>query len=165
MVIRRTFSVMRAFLSAFLLYTSCVALWAEQGPGNFDELITGHSTSVLLTPEHDATLRLNLTDSKAEEIFLDTAVPDIFLRIVSSDGVEIQSRHIATFGWSVVPVATGGNRQVQVFLSAKRPVDGLKGVRVRLEPLSISLNTLPEADPGRRPFRLRPSVAQIDARE
>jgi CHAT domain-containing protein/tetratricopeptide (TPR) repeat protein len=134
---------MRAFLSGFLLCVACVARCAGQEPGNIYDLAPEHSLSVLLTPERAATVRLNLSYSEAEEIFLDTTVPDISLRVVSSDGTEIQSWHIATAGWAVIPLAVGVKRHVQLFLSTESPVEGLPGIRVRIEPLSIPLSTLP----------------------
>jgi len=116
---------------------------AGQEPKNIYDLIPGHPISVLLTPERPATLRFNFLHSEGEEIFLDTSVPDISLRMVSSDGAEIQSRHFATAGWAVVPFATSEERQVQLLLTTESPVEGLQGVRVRVEPLSIPLDTLP----------------------
>jgi hypothetical protein len=134
---------MVSVVSGFLLFISCLALGAGQEPGDAGKLAPGQPISVLLTPEHAKSLRLHLSGPAAEEVFLDTAVPDISVRMVSSDGVEIQSVHIATAGWAVIPFATDGPRQVQLFLSTEDSVEGLPGVRVRAELLSIPLSELP----------------------
>src|SRR6476646_11949223 len=64
-----------------LLFFSCLGASAGQGRGDALDLGAGHPVSVLLTPDHDATLRVRLSGTQAEEIVLDAAVPDISYRI------------------------------------------------------------------------------------
>ena len=120
------------------------------------ELSVDHPVSVLLTPKHAATLLLDLTVSKTEEIILDGAVPDITYRITASDGTEILSGHLATFGWVAIPIAfpmvSVGRPEVQIQLRTESGAEGLPGVRVRAQAFRIPLRCWPEQVQAARAF-------------
>jgi CHAT domain-containing protein len=134
---------MTSLLPGLVLSISCLSLFALQRTDESLDLTPGHPVSVLLTPEHSASLHLNLATSEAEEIFLDAAVPEISFRIVSRDGTKIRSGRIPTAGWTAIPVASAGQSQVELLLSTQSPTEGLPGVRVRVERFPVPLNTLP----------------------
>jgi tetratricopeptide (TPR) repeat protein len=133
---------MHFFLSGSLLFFSCVALCAGQEPEDIRDLAEGHPASVLLTREQGAMLRVDRKGSEAEEIFLDVAVPDISYGIATSDGTEILSGRLATFGWVVIPVSAAAWPEVQIRLQTESGAEGLPGVRVRAEMVSIPPQTL-----------------------
>lgn len=135
---------MRSLALGSLLLGLCLPVCAGQESGDVLDLAADHPVSVLLTPERFATLRLNLGDSKAEEVFLDAAVPDISYRVVATDGTEILSGRLATFGWACILVASTGQHEVQIRLSTEGGADGLPGVRVRVEGFPVPLNSWPE---------------------
>jgi CHAT domain-containing protein/tetratricopeptide (TPR) repeat protein len=132
---------MRCSLPGWLLFFFCMALCFGQEPEDVQDLAAGHPVSVLLTPEHGATLRLNLNGSETEEIFLDAAISDISYWIRASDGSEILSGRLATFGWAAIPISAAGRRNVQIQLKTESGVVGLPGVRVRAELRSIAPKT------------------------
>jgi CHAT domain-containing protein len=134
---------MTSLFSSRLLFIWCLAVGAAQEPGDVQSLAPGKSISVLLTPEHSSSIRLDLSGAAAEEIFLDTAVPDISFRMVSSDGADLLSVHIATSGWTVIPLSAVGQREVRLVLSTESRLEGLPGVRVRAELHPVPLATLP----------------------
>lgn len=125
-----------------VLLASCLAVCSGQEPDDLLDLAAGHPVSVLLTPEHGATLRLDLKGSEAAQIFLDAAIPDISYCIAANDGTEILSGRLATFGWAAIPMSAAGQREVQIQLKTESGVEGLPGVRVRAELRSISPKTL-----------------------
>lgn len=110
------------------------------------DLASGTSIAVLLTPRHVATLRLDISGSQAEEIFLDASVPDISYQIVASDGTEIRTAFVATFGWTIIPFgtmdSTNAHREIRIQLRTESGAEGLPGVRVRVERHSIPLKRL-----------------------
>src|SRR5579864_7461414 len=132
---------MRSFLLGCVLFLSCLAVCAGQEPGQVQDLAAGNSISVLLTPERRATLRVDLKSSHAEEIVLDAAVPDITYTIAASDGTEILSGRIATFGWVAIPMSAAGRHEVQIRLQTESGATGLPGVRVRAELRPILVTT------------------------
>jgi CHAT domain-containing protein len=143
---------MPSFLAGCLLILSCAAVCAGQETEDVQDLAEGHSVSVLLTPEHGATLRLVLKGSEAEEIFLDAAVPDISYRMVANDGTEIRSGHLATFGWTAIVMAVAQRREFQIQLKTQSGAEGLPGVRVRAELRPIPLKALVENQRAARAF-------------
>jgi len=137
---------MPSFLSGCFLGFCCLSVCAGQGQEAVQDLVAGHPVSVLLTPRHDAIFRLETEGEQAEEIFLDAAVPDISYRIVGSDGTEIRSASVGTFGWNIIPFAVrdsgDAHREIKIQLRTESGAEGLPGVRVRAELHAIPLNTL-----------------------
>jgi CHAT domain-containing protein len=137
---------MQSFLSGCFLCVCYLAVCAGQEPGTVQDLASGHPVSVLLSRGHVATLRLDIAGAEAEEIFLDAGVPDISYRIISSDGAEIRSASVGTFGWTVIPFAIPnsgeGHREIQIQFRAESGADDLPGVRIRAELHPIPLNKL-----------------------
>ena len=141
---------MTSFASGCILVLSCAAICSGQDPGlavgDAGGLAPGHPVSVLLTPEHAATLRLNDSGSSAEEILLDAAVPGITYRIATGDGTEIRSGRLATFGWTAIAIAApsspGGKRELEIELNTESGLESLPGVRVRVESRPIPVNSL-----------------------
>ena len=99
---------------------------------------------MLLTPKHPATLRLDLSGSEAEEIVLDAAVADIRYQIAASDGTEILSGRVGTFGWAAIPMSAAGQREVRIQLQTESGAEGLPGARVRAELFRVPRSSLPE---------------------
>lgn len=130
---------MRSLLPGCLLFLSCLTLCGGQQPEDVREVAAGHPVSVLLTPERGATLNLDLKGAEAEEIFLDAAVPEVSYRITASDGTEILSGRLATFGWTAIPIAAAGRRELQIQLETESAIEGLPGIRVRAEGFPVSL--------------------------
>jgi tetratricopeptide (TPR) repeat protein len=128
---------MPSILSGYLLFLPCLAVCAGQETGKALDLTTAHPVVVLLTPGHSATLRLELSGSEAEELFLDAAVPDISYRILASDGTQIRSASVGTFGWTAIPFAipafADGQHEIRVQMMTEGGAEGLPGVRVRAE--------------------------------
>jgi CHAT domain-containing protein len=143
---------MHSSLSGCLLFFSCLTLCAGQEPGDVRDLAVGHPVSVLLTPERGATLHLDLQGSEAEDIFLDAAVPEISYRITATDGREILSGRLATFGWAAIPIVAPGRREVQIQLKTESSIEGLPGVRVRVEGLPVPVRPAPEQERAAQAF-------------
>jgi CHAT domain-containing protein len=102
------------------------------------DLAIGRPVGILLTPEHPATLRLDVTGSRTEEIFLDAAVPQVAYQFVASDGTEIRSGRLANFGWAAIPIVVAGRHAVEIHLKIESRAEGLPGVRVQVERRAIS---------------------------
>jgi CHAT domain-containing protein len=133
---------MTSWLAGSLLLASAAASCASQEAEDLPDLTPGHSVSVLIAQGTTASLQLDFAGSEAEEIFLDTAAPNVSFRFISSGGADIESGIIVTSGWAAIPLATGGHGRVQLLLSINDSVEGLTGVRVRADQLPISRNTL-----------------------
>src|SRR5215469_14191197 len=135
-------------LAGCVLFFSCLAACAGQETGDALSLAVGHPVSVLLTPEHAATLQVDISGAQADEIVLDAAVPDITYRIAASDGTEILAGRVATFGWAaiplVIPIALAGQREIRIQLKTESGAEGMPGVRVRAEVFPAPLSSLPE---------------------
>ncbi len=126
---------------SFLLF-SAATLCASQQAVNPLSLTSGHPVSVVIAQGRTTTLRLNFAGSEAEEIFLDTAAPNVSFRIISSGGVDIKSGRIVTPGWAAIPLGAGGPGSVELLLNINEPVEDLAGVRVRADQLSIPRSAL-----------------------
>ena len=135
------------FVAGCVLFFSCLAACAGQETAAAVDLAAGHPVSVLLTPGQDATLRVVLSGTQAEEIVFDAAVPDIAYRIASSDGTEILSGHLATFGWAAIPViipsVLAAEHEVRIQLKSEGGAEGLPAVRVRAELFPAPRRSLP----------------------
>jgi len=139
---------MPSCLSGCLLFFSCLAVCAAQKVGDSPVLTPGDPEVVLLTPGRETTLLLDSSGSEAEEIVLDAAVPDISYRITASDGREIRSASLGTFGWTaipfLIPAAGKDSGNISIQLMTVNRAEGFTGIRVRVELRRIPLKALEE---------------------
>lgn len=128
---------MPSYLSGCLLFLSCLAVCAAQETQGVSVVAPRRPVAVLLVQGRAANLLIDSSGSEAAEIVLDAAVPDISYRIIASDGSEIRSAFVGTFGWTVIPfripVAEEGSRNISIQLMTNTGAEGFPGVRVRVE--------------------------------
>jgi CHAT domain-containing protein/tetratricopeptide (TPR) repeat protein len=167
---------MSSLNGAYFLFFSCLAVCAGQQQGDVRDLTANHSVAVLLTPEHPVTLRLDIPSipgSAAEEVVLDAAVPDISYRMTTSDGTEVGSASVGTFGWTAIPFrvpeSASLSHDIRMELKTETGADGFPGVRVRAELRSIPIQSLGENQLAARSFnsaqKLHRSLRAEDLRQ
>lgn len=134
---------MRPYLFGFLVLIFYVAIGAAEVTSEVPALNSSLPVSVLLRPGRTTVMRVDFDGPEGKEIFLDTAAQNVSFRIISSNGVEIQSGRIVTFGWAAIPLGPEAPDEVQLQLRIEEAVEGLPGIRVRAEQTSIPSSTLP----------------------
>lgn len=117
-------------------------LATAQAPDGTYDLAIGHSVSFDLLPGSPVGVRIDFRGSRAEEILVQTAGPDIAYRIVSGNGIQIRSGRAETTGWLVLSLAAMGEKQVLLWLSADASSTNQMPFRVRVDGLRILSDTL-----------------------
>ena len=118
------------------------ALFTAQATNEPHDLLPRHPVSVLLTPGATIGVRIDVGKAEAEEILLQTAAPGVAFRLVSSDGMEIQSGRAATAGWLAISLAASDQKQLLLRLSLDGIPTDQTSVRVRIDWIQIGLSTL-----------------------
>ena len=112
-----------------------------QAPENLHDLLPGHPVSIVLIPARESMLRIDLRDSVAQEILLQTAGPDVTFQVLS-DGIQIQQGVFKTAGWMAIPLVGSGHPQLLLRLSVSGLPEDQPGVRVWAARFAIPLRTL-----------------------
>jgi CHAT domain-containing protein len=140
----------RKYLPWISLFFLCIELCAAQDPIVVLNLTAGNPASAVLANGGGIRLRVEFGDSQAQEIFLQTAVPDVAFRIVSGNGDVVQSGRIPTTGWAAIPIAAPDHRQLQIYLTLDHAIEGLSGVHLWVDGVTIPLSKLRAHDRAAR---------------
>jgi CHAT domain-containing protein/tetratricopeptide (TPR) repeat protein len=105
-------------------------------------LVGGNPISLHLVPGSVSSVGVEFGRTVAEEILLQTAAPNVSYRILSEDGVQIQSGRASAAGWLAIPLTAAGEKRVQLLLTVDRAQVELPVAWARLETIAIPLNKL-----------------------